>query len=614
MAQHFQHISTRAQVTTFTANLYPESPQSGANTPQLGLCLSGGGSRALSCALGQLSALNAMVNPKTGQTVLQQTPYLSAVSGGSWASVLYTFLPQTINNQPVTDADFLIQPVAPGQLTKGLPSNNSAGNVSYMNPYCMGTVPQQFNPQVIGAFLYTLYEWGFFGNSSRWPWFWIAGVGELILKPFGLYNAFYNPNNNFPEPANFFSLSTAEVANNITPNNPTLTANQFYLTRPGRPSLIVNTNILQNYLSVLSPQVPVQAMPIFTAVPGQSPDGKIIGGGGVESFAFTSKLNSGGVPNKTASVSIARRYSLCDIAGCSSAFFAEYLLQYINAEINTLVAAVKQYLINTLGLSPTLAGIIATALEFVVDAFLDAGSAQLIPQYNYWQLSEVGQSNPPNVTYGFSDGGDFDNSGILGVLAQTNVNRILSFTNTEIPISTDPTTGEILLDSGLALLFGYQDTLVNGKWTSFGGMSPSQPMSYVQVFSDSGGAFAALRQGLYDASCGGTSTLGTAPAAFLQTLTTVDNPVAGIAGNRQVTVLWVYNNRVNQWQNAIVDQNLKNDLTAGQAAQPTGPLMNFPNYFTGLQVYLDVEAVNMLAQLSAWNVNQLQSQILGLLQ
>ena len=107
--------------------------------------------------------------------------------------------------------------------------------------------------------------------------------------------------------------------------------------------------------------------------------------------------------------------------------------------------------------------------------------------------------------------------------------------------------------------------------------------------------------------------------AFTQELTTVDNPVAHIKGGRKVTVLWVYNNRVNAWQNAITDADIKEALENGQHDQKAdgseatglahGALANFPWYSTGKQIHLDKEAVNMLAQLSAWNVEQLKDQI-----
>jgi hypothetical protein len=602
MSSQFQHQAADNN----EANLYPNGPNSGG--PQVGVCLSGGGSRALGCALGQLSALNAIVDPKTGKPILQEV-YLSSVSGGSWASVLYSFLPTSIS-----DSAFLIQPLAPSALFIGNPpdpTNPASGNVAYMGTSCLGLVPQRFSLTNIAAFLYTLYKWGFFDDMQKWSWFWIAGVGELVLAPFQLYSALYNQSNSYPEPSMYFSLSASHIASAITQNNHGLTPDLFYVCQSNRPPLIVNTNLLQTYTQQSSAQIPVQITPIAGIVAGQSPDGKIVGGGGVESFAFTSTLVGAGTAQPTAEVNFLRRYSLCDIAGCSSAFFAEFLLQYLNLEIDKIIDELECYLENKLKFPAWLAQSIGNDVKAHAQAFLDTDASHVIPQYNYWSLGEVGQNNPANINTGFSDGGDFDNTGILGMLAQTNVNAIVAFVNSEVPLSTDQASGQLLLDPSVALLFGYPGTLVNGKYVSFGGMNPNTPMSYVQVFSDGNGEFAALRQGLYNASCSG-SVLGTAPAVFLQTLTTVSNPVANIASGRKVQVLWVYNNRVNNWQDAITGQ-LSLVLQQGQGAQPSGALANFPNYFTGEQIYLAPEAVNMLAQLSAWNVQQLQSQILSLL-
>lgn len=614
MLQQFRVLSTTDYLPDLAAVPFGGQP---TRNSKLGICLSGGGSRALSCALGQLSALNEMIDPRTGQSVLDQVAWISSVSGGNWAAVLYTYLPQIINGQSISDADFLIQPMAPTALVKGAPTVDQPGNVSYMGPYCMGQVPQRFSPEVIAQFLYTLHQWGFFGNSSRWNWFWIAGIGELVLKPFGLYEALYNPNTSYIEPSHFFSLSPTHIASSITPNNPTLTTSQFYLCRPDRPSLIVNMNLLQNLESSTSAQIPIQATPVATGIPGQSPDGTIVGGGAVESFGFTSTLVGPGGPAGTASVATDRRYSLCDMAGCSSAFFAAFLLEYLNNEINTLIGELEQYLIHKCDVPPWLAEVIGNIVKDSAEDFLDAESAKVIPQYNYWPAGSVTQMPASNTVYGFSDGGDFENTGILGLLAQTDAESIISFINTDMPISKGANSQTIVISSDVPQLFGFKPDLdSNGNYVSWGGMSPDQPFSYVQVFSNANGEFEALCSGLYAASCGSGASPQKSTAYFQQTLTTVDNPVANIKGGRQVQVLWVYNNRVDDWQNQIRDQGIQSDLAAGQAASPavpSGPLANFPVFNTETQIYLVPEAVNMLAQLSAWNVNQVSSQILGML-
>jgi hypothetical protein len=571
----------------YIAKLYPAVTQSDATQPVLGICLSGGGSRALTCALGQLSALNQMMLPNW-QPILGPTQYISSVSGGSWASVLYTFLPQSINGTSVSDADFLIEPTPPQNLTME--------SVSSMGQYCMGTAPQQFSLANIGVVLKALMEAGFFLNPSQWSWFWIAGIGELILKPFALYSATYNSNGPFVQPSLMFSLSPKWVTRNITKYNQSLLPSDFYLARYGRPWLIVNTNLLENYLLPSSAQIPVQATPVATSVLGDSPDRTLVGGGGVESFGFTSTLIGAGSMPGTASITTNRNYSLCDIAGCSSAFFASLLLQYINDKIDDIVTEFENYLINDHNWTRLEAEIVGDLIELAVEFFVDTNAADVIPRYNYWRAGQV--ASPSNTPLGFSDGGDFDDSGILGLLAQTNANKIIAFVNTETALKGTATN--LTLDSSIGLLFGC-------------GGAGSGNLDGVQVFADENplyphGAFAAVKSGLHEASCGGGPALGKATAAFLQKgLVTFPNPVANIAAGRVVDVLWVYNNPVSDWESQITDSGIRADLK--NVSVKGSPLWNFPNYFTGDQIYLGVEAVNMLAQLSAWNVQQLSGTI-----
>jgi hypothetical protein len=615
MTTHFAHLESNA----FQARLYPAPAANGASAPSFGVCLSGGGSRALTCALGQLSGLRSLPDPDDpARTLLDRVKYLSSVSGGSWASVLFTFLPLTIDGQPVSDDDFLIAPLDPANLRKQDASVKTQANVAYLAPYCLGTAPGHFNPHDIAQLLYRVYDWGLFGSSAKRSWWWIAAVGELILKPFGLYAAFYDSNIDFIQPSSFFSLSDDYIKTRIQPDNPTIDPTKFYTCRAKRPALFVNTNLMQNFRAPNTAQLPIQATPIDTGILGQSPDGAIVGGGSVESFTFTSTLAGAGSAPNLAAVTETRRYSLCDIAGCSSAFFAAALLTYINMAFNDIMAEVKKFL-QSKGFKDWEIDAILIALKVAWGALiadLEADASELIPQYNYWPLGAVTQTPPVNATYGFSDGGNFDNTGILGLLARTDANRVIAFINGETALSKDPNSHQVLVDGQLPLVFGYHAKPINGTYQSYGGMQPGEPLSYVQVFADAGDAFKALRQGLYDASCGGANmdaSLGTCTAAFVQKLTTVDNPVAHIKGGREVTVLWIYNNRVGKWQDAITDAGIKTDLSWGQSTPPLGPLARFPHYDTGLQIGIGAEPVNMLAQLSAWNVRELKDAIAQLL-
>jgi predicted acylesterase/phospholipase RssA len=63
-----------------------------SSTPgNVGLCLSGGGTRACAAGMGQLRALASL--QANGASLLSQIKALSTVSGGSWLGVPYQFLP-----------------------------------------------------------------------------------------------------------------------------------------------------------------------------------------------------------------------------------------------------------------------------------------------------------------------------------------------------------------------------------------------------------------------------------------------------------------------------------------------------------------------------------------
>ena len=64
------------------------------NRKNIAVCFSGGGSRALTCAWGQLLGLNTLKD-ESGKPLLDEVRYISSVSGGSWAAVLYTFRPES---------------------------------------------------------------------------------------------------------------------------------------------------------------------------------------------------------------------------------------------------------------------------------------------------------------------------------------------------------------------------------------------------------------------------------------------------------------------------------------------------------------------------------------
>src|SRR5690349_4032202 len=70
------------------SRFYATPPSTPGN---VGVSLSGGGSRALTAAMGQLRALKKLT--VNGRSLLAQTKALSTVSGGAWLGVPFIYLP-----------------------------------------------------------------------------------------------------------------------------------------------------------------------------------------------------------------------------------------------------------------------------------------------------------------------------------------------------------------------------------------------------------------------------------------------------------------------------------------------------------------------------------------
>lgn len=92
-------------MTTLSTSIHPAGPaeiqldeELRAQQPlrDVGVCFSGGGSRALSATMGQLRGLSQALDSKKTPWI-DRVGTISAVSGGCWTSSLYTFLPDNIS-------------------------------------------------------------------------------------------------------------------------------------------------------------------------------------------------------------------------------------------------------------------------------------------------------------------------------------------------------------------------------------------------------------------------------------------------------------------------------------------------------------------------------------
>ena len=286
-----------------------------ATPGNVGVCLSGGGSRALTAGMGQLRALNKIT--ANGQSLLAQAKALSTVSGGSWLGVPFIYLPPGSSS----DAAYL-GPWIEDQstLTPAILAQLPAGNagVPISSPL--------FAPKLLAVQALLLHA------VLRVPpdMLWQTIIGLNILADHGLYA----PTTHLT-PTDTFSFNAAVVASQITNLNPALAGEPIDLyadardpTRTHRPFLVCNSAMfLKEPNTALELLAPVQITPFITGIfgtpTGVDGNGRKPGGGGVNTFGFNSAYVN--ASSSTATVAQTRQWSLTDAVGTSSAFFAEVL-------------------------------------------------------------------------------------------------------------------------------------------------------------------------------------------------------------------------------------------------------------------------------------------------
>jgi hypothetical protein len=596
----------------FTVQRFVDRPTPG----NVGVCLSGGGSRALTAGMGQLRGLQAL-------GLLGQTRAVSTVSGGSWLGVTFEFLTGATGddaylNQYVPDPGTLVPTTTPGrtpaQTLDVLPTGNIGNSIS----------TRLFSVPALAVQAYLLFK--FFHTPPSFLW--QALIGLHILKPYGLYR----PGRHLL-PTDLFSWDEATLEADVTRGGTQLQGETAHLVAAGagratRPYLLCNTSMFLIEPNTAYRQLaPVQATPFFAGIVGSpagtDANGRNVGGGGVTSFAFSSNPTAVAAPAVT--VEQGRQLSLADIVGASSAAFAETIGNLFAgweavpedffARLEDLADDILAFLKTHLGhLAEGLAAaelfLLARKLKarppkLVADMQSDFGLLKdLIPLFQYWGVTGV-EPYPATLPTQFADGGSLENTGLADLLTYTDVERAIAFVNSDQRLeatmpgvlaadgSEVPGTG-ILISSQIPPLFGYQPHQDGVGYKLYAGdPDPNFPQGrFSQVFPAAD--FAPFLSGIWAASGSGSS----ANAALLtQELAVQENGSFGVAGGRSVTVLWVYNNRVKGWYDALAP-----DVQAilGDFADPNS-YSGFPNYST-FSTNLSPTQINLLASLTAWIV------------
>jgi hypothetical protein len=583
----------------------------------VGICLSGGGSRALTAGMGQLRGLRAL-------ELLGKTRALSTVSGGSWVGVTFEYLPPETSddaylNEYVPDPGRLVPETTaghtPAETLDVLPDGNVGNSISTK----LFSVPAL----VVEAFL--LFKFG----KTPPDFLWQALIGLHILEPYGLYD----PGSRFA-PTSLFTWDPETLDKDVRRGGTQLQKETAHLVASGpdrceRPYLLCNTSMF-----LVEPDTsfrllaPVQSTPFWTGIVGK-PSGtdtndREPGGGGVTSFAFSSNPTAVDEPEVT--VGQLRQWALADAVGASSAAFAETLgnlfAQYAQKP-DEFLDLVDDLFDDVMGLLGKRLGRVGADVA-KLPAFLfkrrikrrtpklmdemktDLGLLKsLIPAYAYWPVADA-QPYPQTMPTQFADGGSLENTGVADMLTYADVEKVISFVNSSQPLeavsggvvkadgSTEPNTG-VLVSSQIPPLFGYQPYQKDEGYRLYTGDDdqPAFPEGQnSQVFPSD--AFADLLRGLWQASGSGKNDQ---PAVFTQELAVQANEWFGVPGDRTVTVLWVYMARVRAFYDA-----LSPDVQAilGDFDDPSS-FHSFPHYAT-LDTDLSATEINLLASLTAWVV------------
>jgi hypothetical protein len=588
-----------------------------ASTPgNVGLCMSGGGTRACNAGMGQLRAFAAL--QANGSSLLGQIKALSSVSGGSWLTVPYQYMPAT----GPSDAAYLgVYDANQGALTLAQLASLPTGNAG--NP--MTSIV--FSLEGIAGTAVLLYELSLkFSPSDPVPenMLWQTVMALNILNSYQLFD--FNTNNFAP--LDMFSATAASLAA-ITSANSALASETAYLfadqldsSRTQRPLHICNMSQFVNVPNSSFPLLaPVQANGIMTGMVGSpanavDANGLAAGGGGIDSFAFNSSFSA--LADRTATVTQARQWSLTDIMGTSSAAFAETIqnqiaqwqanpllfAKWLLDEGEAILAWIKSHLPEAL----------QTAAQTLVARGKDGAAANaeftfpnpkdLIPQYFSWPIGAAAANANVNT---FADGGSLENTGLASMLAFSDIDSAIVCVNTETPLvagSAGISDGNggwlpgtmVVVDGSIPPLFGYQPYDAKNGYVlySAGGASPeSMLFANSQVFASS--AFADLLAGLWNAA--GGNAPATQAAIFSQSLTVQANTWFGVSARTvPMTIVWVYLNYASDW-NALFDNNapvqalITSELASNQ----------FPHYST-LSTELTATQINLLAHFSSWAV------------
>lgn len=599
------------------------------NAPSnVGVAFSGGSSRAMIAGAGQLRGLKALSNAKG--SLLGQTRAISAVSGGSWLLGAFMYLSES--SPETSDDEFL-----------GIYQDPSTYTVDSLNQLSDKNIGRccisRFSAKDLSLEAVLLIIGGI-PDSMVWQ----ILIGIHILSPYGLYSSLGGL------PNDFFSYDKTTLQEIIS-LNPSLGSKKAYLVvsesgkeqRVSRPYFICNAAMFVNLSNERKQYlVPLHSTPFFTGVFSTPPNAmdvhkQVVGGGGVTSFAFNSELAT--INQQKVTLTQSRQFSLTDIIGTSSSFFAEYLevqatlwggnikhffedmksklhtynWDHIMKNIPVGHGRIISKILNRLETLHNKEDEIDNEhlLKVGIDPHIFYKAfkklASIVPEYAYWPVNNLNTSHDTLIN-AFADGGNLENTGISALLLYDDISSIIGFVNSSTPLAPteygvlDASEQEISgtriqIDSQVPPLFGYQPYKDKIGYKLYKGDSrPNSPLfKNNQVFPSE--TFLALLQGLWQVSGNKDKPSSNQHAAnYLQSLTTIENTWFGVRAGKKVQVLWIYNNFINDWYQQLSEV-VRTEIFNNDPVH----YYHFPHYST-LDTQLTPTQINLLASQTSWSV------------
>lgn len=270
--------------------------------PNVGLCLSGGGTRSFCASIGYLRGLHHL-------GLLDRVRYIGAVSGGSWATVPYSFW-----ERGPADDDELFGPILGPDLLRE------------------DVLERELSPVELAACATRKFRRALFdelpkeGPGAAW----VGAVGEIFLEPLGLYDPVRVRSYSYDHQTRAALLARQPAGVGIS-------AEDFVLLRPDRPFPVIQSTLLGpagygdlNRFDAVS----LQFTPLYVGCPVTYEVEldyrhgvqlrRNIGGGLIEPFAFggAGPLEIGGALHEYALPGLEATGELAFMAGTSSTAYA----------------------------------------------------------------------------------------------------------------------------------------------------------------------------------------------------------------------------------------------------------------------------------------------------